>query len=172
MNPISNYDSVEAISTEKKRLGPGGYVCKVTKVEDVADREYLKMEYDIVEGEFKGYWSSNEENYGWRDSFIRSYKDKALGFFKQFMNSVESSNSGFRWEWNEKALVGKLIGIVLAEEEYERRDGDVGTRLRVAKVASIDDIRSGHYTVPEKKVLTTRSVPVQTANEDDLPFDF
>jgi hypothetical protein len=60
----------------------------------------------------------------------------------------------------------------LAEEEYERRDGDVGTRLRVAKVASIDDIRSGHYTVPEKKVLTTRSVPVQTANEDDLPFDF
>lgn len=172
MKPINNFDAVEAIS-DKKRLGPGGYICKVTKVEDVADREYLKMEYDIVDGEYKGYWSDNEENYGWRDSFIRSYKEKALGFFKQFLSCVEQSNNGYRWDWNEKSLVGKLVGIVLAEEEYERRDGSVGTRLRVSKTTPVDVIREGRFEVPEKKILTNRSAVVQTqVADDDLPFEF
>lgn len=169
MNPIKNFDSVE-LPSEHKRLTAGGYVCRITKAEDVADREYIRLEYDIAEGDLKGYWNDNEENYGWRDSFIRSYKDSAIRFFKAFTTAIEQSNSAYKWNWNEQTLVGKLVGLVLSEEEYEKRDGSIGTRLRVNRVTSIDNIRNGNYTVPAKKVIDTPQKPV-VVDDDDLPFD-
>ena len=33
----------------------GAYICIIRNVEDVEDREYLKVTYDIAEGEYKGY---------------------------------------------------------------------------------------------------------------------
>lgn len=172
MKPINNFETLETPS-EFKRLVPGGYVCRITKVEDVANKEYLRMEYDIAEGDLKGYWDENDERYGWRDSFIRSYKDKAQAFFKQFIQTVEASNNGFVWKWDEQSLKGKMLGIILGEEEYEKRDGSVGTRLRVSKVMSIDRIRNGNYIVPSKKTIPVNeraSAPAVT--DDDLPFDF
>lgn len=171
MKVYENFDSVSA-ADEKKRLVPGGYVCKITSVSDVPEKEYLKLEYDIADGSFKGYWSDNEENYGWRDSFIRSYKDKAIGFFKQFTNSVEQSNPGYFWKWDEKTLVGKLVGLVLGEEEYEKRDGSIGTRLRVSRVETVENIRSGNFSIPAKKTVTPSQKPSVEASTDDLPFDF
>ena len=172
MKPIENFESVEAAS-ERKRLTPGGYICRITKVEDVSDKEYLRMEYDFADGELKGYWDENDERFGWRDSFVRSYKDKAAGFFKQFVQSVEQSNSGFAWKWEEQALKGKLVGIILSEEEYQKRDGSVGTRLRVSKTTSVDKIRSGDYTVPAKKTLAVNERTTASAiSNDDLPFDY
>ena len=172
MKPINNFDSVE-VPNEHRRLTPGGYVCRITKVEDVADKEYLRIEYDIAEGSLKGYWDDNDERYGWRDSFVRSYKEKAHGFFKQFVQSVEQSNSGYVWKWDEQTLKGKLVGIILSEEEYEKRDGSIGSRLKANKTVSVDRIRSGDYTVPAKKTLSVNertSAPAVT--DDDLPFDF
>ena len=43
-------------ATDFPKLTPGGYICRITAVEDVPAKEYLKIEYDIVEGEFTGYW--------------------------------------------------------------------------------------------------------------------
>lgn len=63
MKPITNISEVkEAGSSE--RLGAGGYICKYTKVEDVADKNYLYMEYDIAEGNFANYYKSLEESFG------------------------------------------------------------------------------------------------------------
>ena len=33
----------------------GAYICKITDVEDIKDKEYLKVYYDCAEGDFKGY---------------------------------------------------------------------------------------------------------------------
>ena len=172
MKPINNFDSVE-VPNEHRRLTPGGYVCRITKVENVADKEYLRMEYDIAEGSLKGYWDDNDERYGWRDSFVRSYKEKAHGFFKAFVQSVEQSNSGYVWKWDEQTLKGKLVGIVLSEEEYEKRDGSIGSRLKANKTVSVDRIRSGDYTVPAKKTLVVNErTSAPAVADDDLPFDF
>ena len=51
---MSNVESAK----DYKRLVPGGYVCKITGVKDVANNEYLEIEYDIAEGEFKDYYLS------------------------------------------------------------------------------------------------------------------
>lgn len=171
MKEYADFANVSAIE-EGRRLAPGGYVCKITKVDDYPNKEYIKLEYDIAEGSYKGYWEENEESYGWRDSFIRSYKDSAIKFFKQFTLAVEASNPGYAWKWDEKSLVGKLIGLILSEEEYVKRDGSIGTRLKVSRVSNIDRVRKGEYTIPQKKKTNAPEKSTTEISDDDLPFDF
>ena len=38
------------------QLPAGGYVCGITSVEDVPEKEYLKFEFDVAEGEYKNYY--------------------------------------------------------------------------------------------------------------------
>ena len=136
---------------EYKRIGAGGYIAKIGKVEDFPDKEYLKIEYDIAEGEFKDYYTELYVSKGfWGGTFFRSYKNTALSFFKSFVTSVENSNKGFVWTSNEQQLVGKLMGIVLGEELNPNKS-DGSTRLYVDQVRSVDSIRKGDYKVPPVK---------------------
>ncbi len=175
MKPIANYDNIEAQGNEEyKRLVPGGYVCRITKVEDNADKNYLYIEFDIAEGEYTGYGSSCLERNGFTPlRMYRSYSDKAAGMFKGFIQNVEASNSNYHWEWKEQTLVGRLIGIVLGEEEYKKQDGSVGTRFN-ARDRSVAAIRDGKFKVPEKKTLpveqNTTTFTALDDSTDDLPF--
>lgn len=146
------------------KVTPGGYVCGITAVEDVPYSEelrkgdYLKIEYDIAEGELKNYYRDlYKAKAFWGGSFIKSYKESALPFFKGFMTAVENSNSGYKWNNDEKTLLRKFVGLVLAEEEYKGNDGTVKTRLYVAAVHSADKIRKGEFEVPAIKRLNGTS---------------
>ena len=113
---ILNLDNVNA-AEEFDRLIPGGYVCGITAVEDVPEKEYLRIEYDIAEGKLKNYYRTLYNNKGfWGGSTIKSYKEKALPFFKGFITAVEQSNAGYKWDNDENKLIRKLVGFVLAEE--------------------------------------------------------
>ena len=170
MKTINNWNEVkESGNSEFKRLPAGGYVCRITKVTDVPASEYLKIEYDVVEGEFKNWWADTEERAGfWGGRFVRSYKDSAAGFFKGFISAVEKSNPGFEWAWDENSLCGKLVGLVLNEEEYRKDNGDVGTRLNVAKNLDVSAIRAGDFTVPEKKTLPVVNNPFASASFSEI----
>lgn len=171
-----NWDTVNE-ATEFKRPGPGGYIVRIKAVEDVEEKEYLKIEYDIADGEFKGYYQDLYKSRGfWGGSFIRSYKEKALPFFKAFKTSVEVSNPGFVFKNDPLTLVGKFLGIVLGEEEYESNSGEIKKRLYVAQCRSGQTIRDGDFEVPELKRLAKKSDSLDsftdiTGNEDiELPF--
>lgn len=155
--------------TNDKRLEAGGYVCRIESVEDNPDKEYLYIEYDIDEGEFKNNFTQLASSFGfWGGRFYRSYKPKALGMFKSFILAVEGSNPGYQFDDDETTLVGKKVGIVLQEEEYIGNDGNIKTRLVVNKTKTVDDIRNGKFKVPDKKKL-----PVQETMEEvseDCPF--
>jgi hypothetical protein len=184
MKPINNFETVQATTGEFKKPIPNGYVCKITLADDypfdasTGKGDYLKIEYDIAEGEFENYYSKQYDRFGgdfWAATMFRSYKEKALGMFKHFTNCIESSNAGYTWNWDEKSLVGKRVGLVLGEEEYEKNDGTVGVRLYVKDVKTVQEIRDGEFKVPELKVLKNRpSAPVssftEVATDDDLPF--
>ena len=157
MKPIKNIDSVQEAG-DSKRLPAGGYICKYTNVEDIADREYLYMEYDIAEGEYKGYYKDLEEQFNfWGGKCFRSYKEKALPMFKRMCSAVTKSNKGFIFDGNKHAdettLIGKKTGMVLGEEEYFGNDGSIKTRLYVVREIPIDDIKAGKFKVPEIKKL-------------------
>lgn len=161
--------------TELPRLGPGGYICKITMVKDVPEKEYLYLEYDIAEGQHKRHWNElYKAKSFWGGKFYRSYKETALSMFKGFLTAVKDSNPGFIFNNEEKRLEGQLIGLVLGEEEYRKQDGSDGTRLYVAAVRSLDKIRSGDFIVPPKKLLQTgRSdgfYPTNDVPDDDVPF--
>ena len=166
-------------NTERKMLPAGGYIGKILTVEDLPDKQYLKITWDISEGEYKGNGASCLERNGFLPkafSFIRSYKESALGFFKGFISAVEQSNTGFKWDFDERKLVGKTIGVVLGDEEYRKKDGSIGTRPVFDKVRSAETIRGGHFDIPPLKKLAedAPAAPVWSAvdmdGSDDLPF--
>lgn len=186
MNPISNYDSIQASNGEFARPAAGGYICQIINATDVpvdpksGKGNYLKIEYDIAEGELKDYYTEAYEKFNkWWASFIRSYKEKALGMFKHFTNCVEESNPGYKWDWNELSLRGKFIGLVIGEEEYLKQDGSVGTRLYVKDVKTVDQIERCDYIVPPLKRLSGAAAPVpvaaaypaMTEDDSDLPWN-
>lgn len=159
---------------EYDSLRPGGYVCAIVKVEHEPKKKCIKVYYDIMEGEYKNYWSKAEKGMGfWGGSFYRSYKDNALPFFKAFTEAVEESNPGYRWDGNEEGLVCKYIGLTIGEEEYRNSSGAIKTRTYVSRIKSIDDIRSGDFKIPPTKKLEIKEdfSPLVDADEDsDLPF--
>lgn len=176
------YKEAEASTGDFKRLPAGGYIAKITAVEDKADKEYLNITFDIAEGEFAAFYSDEwGKEHPYAHSFVRSYKEKALGMFKGFLRSVDESN-GTKFEsraekgFQEGELVGKAVGLLIGYEEYRTNRGDVGQRTRVTATRSVETIRSGNFKVPELKVLgetQTANSPVagfEQVNEEDLPF--
>lgn len=169
--------------TDSKRLPAGAYICKLTKVEDVPKKEYLYVEYEIAKGDFAGYYEALNERLGfWGGRFYKSYKEKALGMFKRFCTAVSKSNNGYIFDGetnaDESTLVGKLIGLVLCEEEYMGNDGNVKTRLYVERELSVDDVANGNFKIKPLKKLpedeggtdSASFVDVPSSDKDDLPF--
>lgn len=177
MRKIDNFDNVtEQQGGDFERLPTGGHICKITLVEDVPEKEYLKFEFDIAEGKYQGWFAETYQRAGfWGGKFIRSYKKKAAGFFKGFVTAVEESNPKYKWAWEEQTLNGKMIGLVLGSEEYVSNSGEVKERLYVAQNRSVDAIRKGDYKVPELKKLKADALPrneVSGFTEADEPLPF
>lgn len=179
MKHINWNDVEEAKGFEK--LPAGGYICGITAVEDVPEKEYLKFEFDIAEGEHKNEFRNLYDAKGfWGASFMKSYKEKAKGYFKKMLTAFEQSNSGFKFNDDEKLLKRKLIGLVVGYEEYVANDGNVKEKLIVTDFLPVSDIKAGKFTVPkfkklyddDKKDSNTRSTGDFTEVEDDgdLPF--
>ena len=175
---MKNIDWSNVQEASDDRLLPGGYVCGIIRAEDVPEKEYLRIEFDIAEGPFKNYLRSLRDRLGldsWPSGgvLIRSYKPKAQPFFKQFLTSVQVSNAGYTFRNDEATLSRKMVGLVLGEEEYEY-NGEIKTRLRVSAVRSVKAIRDGDFKVPDKKLLdrsvnsTDDFTPI--ADDGDLPF--
>ncbi len=166
-----NLSNVQEAGTSTQ-LPAGGYVCRIKEATDVEDKNYLYVEFDIVEGEYTNYFKKLEERAGfWGLKKYASYTEKALPMFKRFCSAVTKSNPGFVFDGtdnhDEKTLTGKLIGLILREEEYIKNNGDIGTRLNVYSECNIDDIRAKNFKVPEKKVLPAEDKPTPTV---DAPF--
>lgn len=181
MKPIKGYNAAQA-SGGFERLAPGGYVVKILDVKNDEAKEYLKVVYDIVEGSEAGRFKNEEPDNDYRHSFIRSYKEKALGMFKSFIRAIDESN-GTKFDeriekgLNEPELIGKILGVVIGYEEYDANDGTVKQRQRLVSCMSADRIRRGEFKVPELKKLEGTSAPAVSPvaglspfNDADLPF--
>ena len=116
-----DWTKVEPMGNGGGKLPAGGYVIRITKAEDVPGKEYLLVEYDVAEGEYAGHYKDLFDRLGfWGGSFVRSYKPKARGFFKAFLDVLEASNNvtlATPTGVDEQRLVGLLCGVVRGEEE-------------------------------------------------------
>ena len=183
MRKYDGYEQAEAvIPGDYEMLEPGGYVCKILKVQ-AEEKDYgtlLRIAFDIAEGEYEGYYRRRfdqkkqyDENAKWPGMYYQAAKQDDLRYFKGFITSIEASNPGFKWNWDEKKLTGKLFGGIFGEEEYEKQNGEIGTIVKCRFVRSADSIREGKFKVPEKKRLQpSLNEPNYTTQdfEYELPF--
>ena len=183
-----------------QRLAPGGYVCRIigARSETVNTRSGAKekfvLAYDIAEGEFAGYYDAQykrakEQDAGkakWRgtyDTFILTNEGATNPFFKGLLTCIDKSNEPFtcvvNGQLNEASLKGKLVGLLMREEEYIGSDGRKHTATRACAARSVQTIREGGFEVPEPKLLqgnggrnASASVPAgyTQVEDDDLPF--
>lgn len=180
---VKNWSIIEE-STPSTMLEPGGYVCRITGVQDVPEKEYIWIIYDVIEGEKKGIYSDLGIADDWKHRFTRSYKDTAEGMFKAFLNRLEESNNyGPRpfkvdqWQVysDERQLVGLEIGLVFGKELYTNDKGEDKERTVVSYVCASQDIRNGDFNIPKVKdkrenVAAPATTVVNNYNDVDTPF--
>ena len=188
MKKIEGYELVNEAG-EVKKLPVGAYICKILDVVDNPEKEYLEVKFDIVEGEYKSYFKTLEENIKKNlGKAIRSYKTKALPFFKAFITAVEKSNKGYVWDWNEKGLIGKFVVVVFGEEEYvddSQATWEIKVAVKPQEFRSGEKYRAGEIKIPARKCLTdderekvenhnlnngSQNLSAVEISDEDLPF--
>lgn len=152
MEKINNWDNIEAKGiTDFVRLNAGGYVGIIKNAEEYTSEttgnKSLKIECDIAEGNFKDYFQKSYDNNQnmdkkWDINSTRflGLSENALPFLKGFITAVENSNVGYKWDWDEKKLIGKKVGLVYQYEEYEKQDGTKAVKTKLNQFRSIDKI--------------------------------
>lgn len=165
-----NWGEVTA-SGDFEKLPVGGYVCVIKSVEDVPNAEYLRIVWDVAEGEYKDHYKRDED---WSHTMVRSYKEKARGMFKAFLEVLENDDDNFFSikEWNkendEQGLRGLKFGALIQERYYTNDKGEDKTALEVARVIDTERIRRGDYKMPEPR---DQRVKVESpTNDADVPF--
>ena len=162
----NNWNEVKEFN-DRQKLPLGAYVCKVKRAAVQANEfgEQLCIVFDIVEGEFSGFYNddfknNNSENKKWK-GVLRLFVPKDDGSekdewtkrsFKGMVTAFEKSNPGYKWNWDEASLTGKLIGILFRNEEWEY-DGKTGWTVRPFRAISVDSVRSEDFTLPKDKPL-------------------
>ncbi len=184
MKKIEDFDKVKP-ATDFEALEIGPYICKIIAVEDLGDKEYLVINFDIADGEKKGYFKELNDAFGgdWRGRIRRSYKKKALPFFSAFIVAVEKSNPKFKWNWNEQDLVGNYVVVVFGEEEWVNDDNELKIVVKPVSVRSIQAYKENRITTPKIKRVSAEERGKAVAevdkknkeemtdiSDDDLPF--
>ena len=153
MEKIENWGEVEAKGMEDyKALPIGAYECVIRAAELYAnpttEKKSFKVQVDIGSGEFKGYYQKRFDNNTrsdkvWDNNATRylAYEGENTAYFKGFITCVESSNPGYKWDWDETKLKGKKICGVFQYEEYENQEGKKGVKVRLNKFRSLDKIK-------------------------------
>ena len=173
----------------RETLPAGGYVCDIlsAKVESNDWGETLVIAHDVAEGDYKGifkrdYDNNDREDKKWRGTFrLRLPKDDGTeqdGWKKRslgnFIWAIEQSNPGYAWNWDEKTLKGKKIGLLYRNKEWEY-NGRSGWTTEAISTDSVDDIREGKFRIPKDKPLANKPVSVEQTFEElddssELPF--
>ena len=188
----------EASGSAYPMLPVGAYVCEIknVKIDGKEPDQKLILRLDIVEGEHTGYYTKRYEHDAGRNAQNHMYVTKYKGDFtlnipnpdntkrehpewdiKVFNNMVfcvEQSNEGYTWDWNEKSLKGKLVGINVRAGTY---NGNPYTQI--GKLETVKDVRAGVCkpmkpkpdTNPPTAEASADSTPSFTEVEtDELPF--
>jgi hypothetical protein len=154
MKPINGFKS-EIMSKKPKMLPAGPYVARIkaVKIDGNEPNQQLVLRVDVCEGEYIDYflnrYKSDKENSQYEPRYKGDYKlripyetnpyyESDLRRFNDAIARIERSNEGYKWDWNEQGLVGKLVGINMQQGDY---NGYPFTKI--ASLAIAEDVRRG-----------------------------
>ena len=166
----NNWNEVKEF-TETVKLPLGAYVCKVKQVaiQDNGYGDQLYILFDIDEGEFAGYYADDYKNNQNKDKkwkgVLRVWLPKDDGSDKDEMTkrtlkgmvtAFENSNFGYTFYWDESSLVGKKVGVLYRNEEWDYK-GKTGWAARPFRAISADRVRNDAYRLPADKPLKNKA---------------
>lgn len=187
-----NLKNVNASNYSKP--GPGGYVIQITKAKNNSKLNRVEFEFDFAEGQFAGYYKEIKDKFNfWGGCFTKSYTERALPFFKKFVDTLVECNPDIEgivigdWEdIDEEKMVGARIGMIVGEKVYIGNDGKIKTKLDTynAQFVTIETIYNEDYIVPEKvdetagateaksvgNVTDTTIPGFEAIKDDEIPF--
>lgn len=166
------YDEMD-VWGETMKLPAGGYVVEIKAAEkEVTNKgsEYIKVAFDICEGDYAGFFVNQYRSSTFRD---KQYKGRiklwlpngdgsdldnvSLKTLKTNITAIEESNNGFRWNWDTDTLKGLKTGLVFRNREYLTDDGKHGFYTEPFRFYDIEKIRSGEFEVPPTKMLDEKT---------------
>ena len=172
MRSFKGYEEVKVNNGFGERLKLGGHICKVleakieafTSKKDGKTYEQLIIKFDIESpDEQAGFYAKKFTEDAEKDALNAKWKgyhrisvptDTSEDFiksnFKAFTTSVEDSNPGYKWNWEENTLVGKIFGGVFGLEEFTLDDGRTLSMTRIRFVRGIEKIEEN--SIPKVKM--------------------
>ncbi len=152
---------------------------------DVAEGEYISF-YQLQWADKKAAAKEGEEVKYPNDAIYRLNipEDDSAGWmkdnFKTFVASLEDSNPGYHWDWDERKWKGLLFGGVFHVEQSEY-EGNIYDHTRLAWVIPADDARDYKGQYPKDKLINSGSgsgtgapddgfVNVPAGIDTELPF--
>lgn len=181
-----NYDRNKAKHyAPTEQLPVGGYVCtiKAVKIEKTSNgNEFLNFLFDICEGEKTGFFENQyrtniNEDKKWKGTFklwLPKYDnsevdEKTIIKLNTAIADIEDSNPGYHFDSDEKKLVGKKIGVLFNEGEYNSHRFSKAYKFIIA-----DDVRNGKFDIWQPELTSaapaSSSADYAASNDDDLPF--
>ena len=120
------------------------------------DRDVVVCMIEITEGDYKGQYhkvfEDQKERFGenvkYRGTFtLVPYLESDDPWVKQKFETnlfcVQESNPSYKWDWDEKKLKGKKVGINVRENTYVGRDGNEHTTTEIGQFEIIQDVLDG-----------------------------
>ena len=177
----TDYENAKESTGGASSLPCGAYVCRIHDAKDFPEKQYIMIEYDIADGEYKDYAAETAERAGfWPLKAWLSYKDKAVCMFKGRIKAIESANPNWTFDFTDRGMIGKLFYATVVEEEYTKSNGSIGTRNNLDRMLKYDEYKAGKFKVPSKILVVRDAAPaaaatdsvgfMANADDSDLPF--
>ena len=142
-------------------LPPAGcYVAEIKNVKFIPQdgkntRDRIECYIDIIEGDYTGryveVWNDQKERFGDDAKFkgifnlippTENDEDWRRRAFEGNLWCVQESNAGYAWDWDEKKLKGKKVGINVRNRLYTY-NGKNRQTTEIGKFETVEDVRNG-----------------------------
>lgn len=184
MNAYKGYERKEQVEWEQ--LPKNAYVIKLLSAKEEQNKDktgsYLKVAFDIAEGEYKDFYkkafdNNTKEDKKWPNDAVLyltcpndSSEQWVIDNFNKFMTAVEDSNEGYHWNWDESTLKDKLVGakFYIEQSEYE---GKIYDHTKAKWFVAAQKVRDGKFgKLPTDKLVSSSTTSSSPANEGFKPI--
>lgn len=173
----------------------GAYVAKIiaVRIKDAQPnfpRDTIEVMLDIAEGEYAGrfteVYNDQKERFGTDNAkykgifrlvpYMEGDELWRKTQFERAMWCVAKSNDGFHWDWDEKKLQGKTVGISIRKRLYTYEGEDRET-VEIGQFEPAQDVREGKVSIMKprdqrKMNESASSVPAgfTAVNTEEVPW--
>lgn len=167
----------------------GAYVAEILEVryldpkkpENNVKRDTIELFMEIVEGEYANRFHEvyEEQTEKWGNDvkykaifrLIPPSDDDADDWRKRTFEGnlwcVQQSNPGYAWDWDEKKLKGKKVGISIRRRLYTYNGRDRET-VEIGRFETIDDVKAGKVKPMRDKDNRTSESPVESTDGSEF----